>query len=49
MPTGYTSGVQDGSIKHFNEFVWDCARAFGSLIHMRDDRRDAEKKSETDR
>lgn len=36
MPTGYTSKACDQDVP-FNEFVWDCARAFGALIMMRDD------------
>lgn len=36
MPTGYTADVLDKNIS-FPQFVWDCARAFGALIHMRDD------------
>lgn len=37
MPTGYTAGVQDGSIATFREFAMQCARAFGACIMMRDD------------
>jgi len=40
MPTGYTAPVQEGKIT-FPEFVWRCARAFGALVHMRDDPMDA--------
>lgn len=35
MPTGYTADIaQDIS---FEQFVWNCARAFGALVMMRDD------------
>lgn len=37
MPTGYTAGVQDGSINTFEQFAMQCARAFGATILMRDD------------
>ncbi|MCK9447138.1 hypothetical protein M0Q50_09830 [bacterium] len=37
MPTGYTCGILDGSIKDFKEFATVCMRAFGATIHMRDD------------
>lgn len=37
MPTGYTAGVQDGSIKTFEQFAMQCARAFGATVLMRDD------------
>ena len=37
MPTGYTAGVQDGSIKTFREYAMRCARAFGACITLRDD------------
>lgn len=35
MPTGYTAPIKDGI--EFNEFVWNCARAFGALVEMRDE------------
>jgi hypothetical protein len=35
MPTGYTAAIKDGI--SFEEFTWNCARAFGALIMMRDD------------
>lgn len=41
MPTGYTAGVQDGSITSFPEYAMRCARAFGALVLMRDDPLDA--------
>ncbi len=41
MPTGYTAGVQDGTITEFGAFAMQCARAFGALIEMRDDPMDA--------
>lgn len=37
MPTGYTAGIVDGTIKTFPEFAKLCMRAFGATIHMRDD------------
>jgi len=36
MPTGYTAPVADGEIVEFNEFAWNCARAFGALYFLRD-------------
>jgi hypothetical protein len=36
MPTGYTDEACKKDVP-FNKFVWDCARAFGALIMMRDD------------
>jgi hypothetical protein len=39
MPTGYTAAIKDGI--SFEKFVWTCARAFGALVTMRDDRMDA--------
>lgn len=36
MPTGYTSKLHDGE-QSWNEFVWECARAFGALVLLRDD------------
>jgi hypothetical protein len=41
MPSGYTAGVQDGTITDFRAFALGCARAFGALIVMRDDPADA--------
>ena len=37
MPTGYTAGVQDGTVTTFTEYAMECARAFGALVLMRDD------------
>jgi len=37
MPTGYTAAVQDGEITELKDFAYQCARAFGALIMMRDD------------
>lgn len=37
MPSGYTCGVQDGTIKTFREYALQCARAFGACIMLRDD------------
>lgn len=36
MPTGYTAAITDKDIS-FEQFVWDCARAFGALVLQRDD------------
>jgi hypothetical protein len=36
MPTGYTACIEDGN-PTFREFALRCARAFGALIHMRDE------------
>lgn len=41
MPTGYTADLMDGKIVNFNQFALQCARAFGALIEMRDERHDA--------
>jgi hypothetical protein len=35
MPTGYTSQIENGI--SFQDFVLNCARAFGALITMRDE------------
>jgi len=46
MPTGYTSIIQDSKEsnydKIFQQFALQCARAFGALVSMRDDKWDAE-------
>jgi len=42
MPTGYTSGILDGKTPSFQLFAKSCARAFGTMIHMRDDDSSAE-------
>lgn len=42
MPSGYTAGVQDGSIKTFEEYALGCARAFGACITLRDEPQGAE-------
>jgi len=34
MPTGYTADIKDGI--SFEQFVMNCARAFGALMDMRD-------------
>lgn len=36
MATGYTACLAENNVS-FEEFVWQCARAFGPFIHMRDD------------
>ncbi len=40
MPTGYTAGVQDGTITTFREFALRCGRAMGACADMRDENRD---------
>lgn len=35
MPTGYTSRIEDGAT--FEEFILNCAKAFGACISMRDE------------
>lgn len=37
MPTGYTAGIIDGTIKDFKQYAAACMRAFGATIHMRDE------------
>jgi hypothetical protein len=39
MPTGYTANVKDGI--SFEQFVWQCSRAMGAMIMMRDEPSDA--------
>lgn len=39
MPTGYTADIAKGIT--FQQYAWNCARAFGALIMMRDDPSDA--------
>jgi hypothetical protein len=39
MPTGYTADIEKGIT--FEQFIWSCARQFGALITMRDERSDA--------
>lgn len=41
MPTGYTSDIYNGKKVTFQQFVLQCARAFGALVTMRDDPMDA--------
>ena len=41
MPTGYTADVQDGKVTTLKDYALSCARAFGALIHMRDEPADA--------
>ena len=41
MPTGYTYPVADGTITEFSKFALNCSRAFGVLMHMRDEPIDA--------
>lgn len=47
MPTGYTAGILDGKITTFPQFAKQCMRAFGAVIHMRDEDMDAEYKERT--
>lgn len=44
MPTGYTADLLTGKDKTFKEFATACMRAFGALIHMRDDPHEAKYK-----
>jgi len=37
MPTGYTAGILDGTIKEFPDFAKLCMRAFGATVMMRDE------------
>lgn len=37
MPTGYTAGIMDGSLKDFESYAKLCLRNFGATIHMRDE------------
>lgn len=37
MSTGYTAGVQDGTVTEFRAFALICAREFGACIMQRDD------------
>src|SRR5690242_13672971 len=37
MPTGYTAGILDGTMKTFQQFAKKCIRNFGAAIHMRDE------------
>lgn len=39
MPTGYTESIEKGI--SFEKFALSCSRAFGALIHMRDESADA--------
>ena len=41
MPTGYTSDLYEGKDVTVSDFILGCARAFGALVTMRDDRKDA--------
>jgi len=41
MPTGYTAGVQDGTVTEFKDFALLCARMMGANIMMRDEPFDA--------
>ncbi len=37
MSTGYTCGVEDGTITEFPEFAMRCAKAMGALVTMREE------------
>lgn len=37
MPTGYTAKLYDGKPQTFPEFLFECARAFGALVLLRDE------------
>lgn len=36
MPSGYTVGIQNGTINNLNDFIWTCARGFGAFITQKD-------------
>lgn len=38
MPTGYTDKIYNGVPQTFEEFALDCARAFGTLVTLREER-----------
>jgi len=40
MPTGYTADISKGM--SFNDYAMGCARAFGALVLMRDEAKDAQ-------
>jgi hypothetical protein len=42
MASGYTYKIIDGEITTLKQFAFQCVRAFGATIHMRDDSNDAE-------
>lgn len=37
MPTGYTAGIEDGSIPDFKTYALQCMRAFGVCANLRDE------------
>lgn len=37
MPTGYTAGIEDGTITTFREFALICARAMGACVMQREE------------
>lgn len=37
MPTGYTAEIYEGKDVTFKQFASRCARAFGALVHLRDE------------
>lgn len=41
MPTGYTADLYEGKEVTVSDFIMGCARAFGALVLMRDDPKDA--------
>lgn len=36
MPSGYTSNVANGKVTELNDYLLNCAKAFGALVNMRD-------------
>lgn len=42
MPTGYTAGIENGTITTFEEYALICMRAFGATMHLRDESLDCE-------
>ena len=37
MPTGYTAGIEDGTITTLRDYALTCARAFGACFSLRDE------------
>ena len=37
MPTGYTAGIEDGTITTGKDFLKLCTRAFGIAMDLRDE------------
>jgi hypothetical protein len=37
MPTGYTAAIEDGEITTGKDFLMQCSRNFGAMMHMREE------------